>query len=290
MFLPRPPGTASKAPRVEPVTATLTPSERRAALSTSTLAQTWAMSVRSIQSLVRQPALVVPSLIFPLFFAALGTSSFSRATSLPGFPEVDSYLDFALAGAIVQGILFGSTTGAAALATDIENGFFDRLLASPSTRTGIIVGRMAGGMAYGAFQSLFFVVVLLPFGLTVKGGVGGVLALMVSGIVLALAVGALMSAMALITGSAEAVQGAFPLLFIALFFSSAFFPRETMSGLYGTLADLNPVSYLVEGMRDLVIEGVTASALARAILVPAGLAVVTIALSLRALRHRLGAS
>ena len=217
--------------------------------------------MRSIQSLLRQPSLVVPSLIFPLFFAALGTSSFSRATELPGFPAVDSYLDFALAGAIVQGILFGSTTGATALATDIENGFFDRLLASPSTR-----------------------------GLTIKGGVGGVLGLMVSGTILALAVGALMSAMALITGSSEAVQGAFPLLFIALFFSSAFFPRETMSGIYGTLADINPVSHLVEGMRDLVIEGVSASALARAILVPAALAVVSIALSLWALRHRLGAS
>jgi ABC-2 type transport system permease protein len=246
--------------------------------------------VRSIQSLLRQPSLVVPSLIFPLFFAALGTSSFSRATELPGFPAVDSYLDFALAGAIVQGILFGSTTGATALATDIENGFFDRLLASPSTRTGIIVGRMAGGMAYGALQTLVFVLILLPFGLTIKGGVGGVLGLMVSGTILALAVGALMSAMALITGSSEAVQGAFPLLFIALFFSSAFFPRETMSGIYGTLADINPVSHLVEGMRDLVIEGVSASALARAILVPAALAVVSIALSLWALRHRLGAS
>jgi ABC-2 type transport system permease protein len=269
-------------------TASLTPT--RAPARTSTIAQTWALSVRSIQSLLRQPSLVVPSLIFPLFFAALGTSSFSRATGLPGFPAVDSYLDFALAGAIVQGILFGSTTGATALATDIENGFFDRLLASPSTRTGIIVGRMAGGMAYGAFQTLFFVLVLLPFGLSIKGGIGGVLGLMVSGTILALAIGALMSSMALLTGSAEAVQGAFPLLFIALFFSSAFFPRETMSGIYGTLADFNPVSHLVEGMRDLVIEGVSASALARAILVPAALAVVSIALSLRALRHRLGAS
>lgn len=262
----------------------------RAPAQTSTIAQTWALSMRSIQSLLRQPSLVIPSLIFPLFFAALGTSSFSRATGLPGFPAVDSYLDFALAGAIVQGIVFGSTTGATALATDIENGFFDRLLASPSTRTGIIVGRMAGGMAYGAFQTLFFVLVLLPFGLTVKGGVGGVIGLMVSGTILALAIGALMSAMALITGSSEAVQGAFPLLFIALFFSSAFFPRETMSGIYGTLADLNPVSHLVEGMRDLVIEGVSAAALARAILVPAVLAVISIAVSLRALGHRLGAS
>ena len=268
--------------------APLTPT--RAPAQTSVIAQTWALSVRSIQSLLRQPSLVIPSLIFPLFFAALGTSSFSRAIELPGFPAVDSYLDFALAGAIVQGILFGSTTGATALATDIENGFFDRLLASPSTRTGIIVGRMAGGMAYGAFQTLFFVLVLLPFGLTIKGGVGGVIGLMVSGTILALAISALMSAMALITGSSEAVQGAFPLLFIALFFSSAFFPRETMSGIYGTLADLNPVSHLVEGMRDLVIEGVSASALARAILVPGVLAVISIAVSLRALRHRLGAS
>lgn len=272
------------------MTTTIAPTTTRPAMSTSTIAQTWAMSVRSMQSLLRQPALVVPSLIFPLFFAALGTSSFSRATALPGFPEVDSYLDFALAGAIVQGILFGSTTGATALATDIENGFFDRLLASPSTRTGIIVGRMAGGMAYGAFQSLFFVVVLLPFGLTVKGGIGGVLGLMVAGTVLALAIGALMAAMALLTGSSEAVQGAFPLVFIALFFSSAFFPRETMSGFYGRMADVNPISYLVEGMRDLVIDGVTASALARAILVPAALSVFTILLSLRALKRRLRAS
>ena len=269
-------------------TAPLAPT--RAPAQTSAIGQTWALSVRSIQSLLRQPSLVIPSLIFPLFFAALGTSSFSRATGLPGFPAVDSYLDFALAGAIVQGILFGSTTGATALATDIENGFFDRLLASPSTRTGIIVGRMAGGMAYGAFQTLFFVLVLLPFGLSIKGGIGGVIGLVVSGTILALAIGALMSSMALLTGSTEAVQGAFPLLFIALFFSSAFFPRETMSGIYGTLADFNPVSHLVEGMRDLIIEGVSASALTRAILIPAALAVVSIALSLRALRHRLGAS
>ena len=99
-----------------------------------------------------------------------------------------------------------------------------------------------------------------------------------------------MASMALLTGSAEAVQGAFPLLFIAMFFSSAFFPRATMSGIYATFADFNPVSYLVEGMQDLVIEGVSVSALARAILVPALLAVVTVSVSLRALSRRLGAS
>ncbi|WP_420450975.1 ABC transporter permease [Ilumatobacter sp.] len=264
-------------------------SPRRVELSPSSAAQTWEMSRRSVLALWRQPSLVVPSLIFPLFFAALGTSSFSRATSVPGFPEVDSFLDFALAEAVVQGILFGSTVGATALATDIENGFFDRLLASPTTRWSIIVGRMAGGMLYGAFQTVFFVAVLLPFGLSVQAGVVGVITLAIAGTVLALAVGALMSAMAITTGSSEAVQGAFPLLFIALFFSSAFFPRQTMTGIYRSLADWNPISHLVEGMRALIIDGFTASAAIRAVGIPAVLALATVALALGTLRRRLGA-
>ncbi|MFT4656895.1 MAG: ABC-2 type transport system permease protein [Ilumatobacter sp.] len=258
-------------------------------LNPSNVAQTWAMSKRSVLALWRQPSLVVPSIIFPLFFAALGTSSFARATSIPGFPEVDSYLDFALAGSIAQGILFGSTVGAAALATDIENGFFDRLLSSPSTRSGIVIGRMAGGMVYGGVQTLFFIAVLLPFGLSIKGGIAGVLTMAIGGVFLALAVGALMSAMAIKTGSSEAVQGAFPLLFIGLFFSSAFFPRETMSGFYGTMADFNPISHLVEGMRALTIEGFSPSAAIRAVLIPAAMAVLTVMLSLRTLNNRLGA-
>ena len=73
----------------------------------SLIAQTIVMSRRAVLALLRQPALIVPSLVFPLFFAALGTSSFSRAISLPGFPPVRSFLDFALAGTIVQGLLFG---------------------------------------------------------------------------------------------------------------------------------------------------------------------------------------
>lgn len=255
----------------------------------SFMAQTAVMSQRAVLALWRQPAVVVPSLVFPLFFAALGASSFSRAIELPGFPPVRSFLDFALAGTIVQGILFGSITGATALATDIENGFFDRLLASPTSRISILIGRLAGGMAYGAAQTLFFIAVLLPFGLVIESGPIGVLVMVLGGVLTALAVGALMSAMAIRTGSSEAVQGSFPLLFVLLFFSSAFFPRQTMSGIYGTLADLNPISYLIEGFRDLTIDGLTASAVARTLLISAGFAAVTIAIALRSLHKRLAA-
>jgi ABC-2 type transport system permease protein len=252
--------------------------------------QTLALAKRSTLELFRQPALVVPSIVFPLFFSFLGNSSFGKTTSLPGFPKVNSYLQFQLAGTITQGVLFGSVTGAAALATDIENGFFDRLLASPTSRLSILFGRLAGSTLFGALETAIFVLVLLPFGADVSAGLPGIIAMVISGALIALAVGALMSSVALKTGSAEAVQGTFPLLFILLFFSSAFFPRETMSGLYKTIAGLNPISHLVEGLRALSLEGFSASATARAILVPLAIAIVALYIASRQLNARLRAS
>jgi ABC-2 type transport system permease protein len=251
------------------------------------LSQTLAMSKRSIIAIVRQPALVVPSLIFPLFFAALGTSSFGRATRLTNFPKVDNFLDFSLAGTIIQGVLFGSVTGGAALATDIERGFFDRLLATPTSRVSILVGRLAGAALFGAFQALVFVLVLLPFGVSIRAGVPGFIVIVMCGGLTGMAIGGFTAAMALKTGSSEAVQGSFPLLFIALFFSSAFFPRQTMQGAYRVIANINPVSHLVEGVRGLVIDGFTARHVAAALLVPIGIGAFSIALAMRTLYSRL---
>lgn len=258
--------------------------------TSAALRQTLALAKRSTLELFRQPALVVPSIVFPLFFSFLGNSSFGKTTSLPGFPKVNSYLQFQLAGTITQGVLFGSVTGAAALAADIENGFFDRLLASPTSRLSILFGRLAGSVLFGALETAVFVLVLLPFGADVSAGLPGIIAMIISGALIALAVGALMASVALKTGSSEAVQGTFPLLFILLFFSSAFFPRETMSGVYKTVAGLNPISHLVEGLRALSLEGFSVSATARAILVPMAIAIVALYIASRQLNARLRAN
>lgn len=251
--------------------------------------QTIAMSKRSVLAIVRQPALIIPSLVFPLFFAALGSSSFSKATKLPGFPKVDSFLSLTLAASVLQGVLFGSVNGGAALAVDIETGFFDRLLASPTSRISILVGRLAGSAVFGAGQALFFTFVMIAFGVNVRAGVGGVIVIAVAGGLIGMSIGGFMAAMALRTGSAEAVQGIFPLLFVTMFFSSAFFPRETMQGVYRSIANWNPMSHLYEGMRDLVITGWTVGAVAKALLIPVAIGFVSIPLALMALRRRLRA-
>ena len=251
--------------------------------------QTIAMAKRSTIELARQPALIAPSMFFPIFFAVLSASSFSKTTAIPGFPKVESFMQFTLASTIVQGVLFGSVTGAAALATDIENGFFDRLLLAPTTRTGILLGRLAGSALFGLFQSAFFLAVLVPFDAPISGGIPGALVMVLSGGIVSLAIGAIMSSVAIRTGSAEAVQGAFPLLFVLLFFSSAFFPRETMSGAYKRIADINPISYLVEGLRALVLEGFTFSAVVRALLVPTAICLAAILFALKELNRKLAA-
>ena len=274
-------------------TALITPTSAIAASARSrqlSIRQTIAMAKRSTIELARQPALIAPSMFFPIFFAVLSASSFSKTTSIPGFPKVESFMQFTLASTIVQGVLFGSVTGAAALATDIENGFFDRLLLAPTTRTGILVGRLAGSALFGFFQSAFFLAVLVPFDAPITAGIPGALVMVLSGGIVSLAIGAIMSSVAIRTGSAEAVQGAFPLLFVLLFFSSAFFPRETMSGAYKRIADINPISYLVEGLRALVLEGFTFSAVVRSLLVPTAICGAAILFALKELRRKLAAS
>jgi ABC-type Na+ efflux pump permease subunit len=120
-------------------------------------------------------------MFFPIFFAVLSASSFSKTTAIPGFPKVESFMQFTLASTIVQGVLFGSVTGAAALATDIEIGFFDRLLLAPTTRTGILLGRLAGSALFGFFQSAFFLAVLVPFDAPITAGIPGALVMVLSG-------------------------------------------------------------------------------------------------------------
>ena len=104
--------------------------------------QTAALAWRSIVTTIRLPQAWFPALFFPLVLMAIFTASFGGAPgTIPGFPPVRSFLDFAVSGAIIQGVLIAGTSAGAAFATDIEGGFFDRLVASPTSRTSILTGR-----------------------------------------------------------------------------------------------------------------------------------------------------
>ena len=251
-----------------------------------------ALSKRAINGSIRQLPLLLPSMIFPLFFVAINTASFQKSLPLlraNGYPKLTSFLTFTLAATVVQGVLFGCVQGATDLATDIEQGFFERMIAAPASRIAIIVARLAGSTVIGMVQGTFFTLILMAFGARISGGVGGFLVLIVASGLLALGFGGLLSTIAIKTGSAEVVQSAFPIVFILLFASSAFFPRQTMRGVFRTVAGWNPVSPVVEGLRELIITGWSRSAAVKAIVIPTIFAGFTFALAARSLAKRLEA-
>ncbi|MDQ3957690.1 MAG: ABC transporter permease [Actinomycetota bacterium] len=249
-----------------------------------------ALSRRAVVNTFRQPTAILPAMVFPLLFMALSSAAFERSTRLPGFPEVDGFLQFLIATSIVQGTLFGSVAAGTAMATDIESGFFERLVATPSPRGAILAGRVMGAAVLAFVQAWVFMGVATIFGLRVESGLAGMLLVAVAAGVLGAGVGSIAMSFALRTGSAEAVQGSFPLLFAGLFLSGAFFPRNLMNGWFQTVAGYNPFSHLIEGLRALVIDGLDLSRFGTAIGIAAAIFAVGMLLSSAALRRRLAVS
>ena len=255
---------------------------------TLALRQAGALSRRAILRTLRIPQAWVPSLFFPLMLMAIFSGSFAQAPGqIPGFPEVAGFLDFVLAGVILQAVLISGTSQGAGLAVDIEGGFFDRLVSSPVNRIALVGSRIIANVVQGLAFGLLFIAIAVVFGARVDGGVAGLLLVLLFTALLAAAAGGLGVTLALRSGSAEAAQGSFPLFFALMFFSSSFFPRETMDGWFKAVADLNPISYVVEGMRvPIVGTGDTTDVLVGLGFVTI-LAAISLAASLRALGRRL---
>jgi ABC-2 type transport system permease protein len=242
---------------------------------------------RSVVRTLRQPAMVVPSLVFPLMLLSINSSGLNSATQLPGFPA-DSYFQFALAIPFVQGALFSANSAGTNVANDIESGFLNRLALTPLRRVALMIGQLAGILALGLIQAVTFVLVGVAFGAGIAAGVDGALVIVALSLVISLAFGSIGAFVALRTGSGEAVQGVFPLFFAALFLSSMALPRNLIeTDWFRTVATWNPVSYMLEAIRSLVIEGWDAEALALGFACAGGLALVAMLAASAALRTRL---
>ena len=245
---------------------------------------------RSIRQAFRRPQFLMPILIFPSLFLAVNTGGANNATEIPGFPEVAGFLDFELAGAILQSTMLAGISGGIALAMDIEMGFIDRLFVAPISRATVVLGRLAATAALGTISAVWFLLVGVIFGAEIQGGIPGALMILILTPIAAGSFGGLGAALALKAGRASVVQGIFPIVFVILFLSSAFFPRELLLEPAQTIADWNPMSLLAEGLRGPIIEGVSWTAIGKSLAGIGILGGIGISLSAWALRARLRAS
>jgi ABC-2 type transport system permease protein len=252
------------------------------------LQQSFEIARRSILQTLRQPAMVIPPILFPLVLMGINVGGLDQATNIPGFPPVDSYLDFAIAFPFVQGSLFASINAGSAVARDIETGFLNRLALTPMQRAALLLGNLSGVMVVALFSSLIYLAVGFAAGLHVHAGFLGVVVLLVLGLLIALAFASIGSFVGLRTGSGEAVQGVFPLFFVFLFLSSSSLPRNVIEqDWFRTIATYNPISYLFEGLRSLIIFGWQGKELALGFGIAGALAIIGVVGSAAALRTRL---
>ena len=241
------------------------------------------LAQRQVRNTLRVPAEFIPSIIFPLFFYLVQTSSLLKFAALSNV-KLD-YKAFVLPVAL----LFAVTNEGAGqgMVQDIERGYFDKLLVTPASRVSIVLGAMGGNFARIAFQGLLVTLLAMAFGLHFATGFLGVIPMVLIGSLWGIAFSGIGIGVALRTGSGQATQGAQFFAFPLMLLTTTFAPREYLSGWLHTAVAYNPVTYILEAMRAFSTKGWVFADIAKGLLAVAILATITVSFALSSMRHRL---
>jgi ABC-2 type transport system permease protein len=210
------------------------------------------LSIRNTKQIWRPLLALIPSLFIPIFFFLVNSFSFSRASEIPGFPHV-SYRQFIAPVAIFTAIFFSSGNAGIELVQDISNGYLKKLLIMPINRLAIILGKLTEIAIQAVMQGMVVVVLLLATGIRFSTGVLGLLAIFVMLMIFAMAWSCVGMIFALRTQNARLVQSMFILVFPFLYITSSQMPRNLLPDGFRTIVAFNPVTYIIEGVRGLML-------------------------------------
>jgi ABC-2 type transport system permease protein len=247
------------------------------------MAMVWALMRRGLNEIVRVPGAALPGVLAPTIFMLGLTSVFGKLTLLPGF-GTDDYMTFLIAVSFLQGAGFTGAATGVNLARDIEFGWFDRLLASPAPRSVLL----AGTVLSASFRALLPVTVLLIVGLSLGVHFPGL-----DGLLIAVVVAAIFSALAASYAITIALrfktQAAAPLMqagvFMAVLFTSSYAPQRLLTGWLEEVARYNPVSQVLEAVRQGFVGDVSWSETWPGLLALAGIGLVVVTLAMRGLER-----
>ena len=236
---------------------------------------------RAVRSVARDPEVTIPALIIPVFFFFLTVGALQDlAEQIPGI----DYKAFQLPVAILFAVT--GVSRAVTVVTDIQSGYFDRLVITPVNRAALLLGLMVADFALVVALTLPVVAMGYIIGVRFESGPLGILAFMLLGGLWGLIFTGFSYAIAFKTGNAAAVNVSFLLFFPFLFMTTLFLPQEAMTGWLATVADYNPVTYLLATMRSLITEGWEPLVLVRGLVAILGVGVISIGMALAALKGR----
>src|SRR6266550_9146145 len=209
---------------------------------------------RAVREVVRLPEATIPTLFIPLFFLAVNIGQVSKTfpSSTP-FLHGQGYVGFHPPVSLMLAVC--TVTSGLALVTEIDLGYFDKLLVAPIRRSSIIFGRLAADLVRSIAAATVVVLAGLAFGAEVRSGVAGTVVLILLAACFGVGYAGFAILVALRTRNVQATNTSFLVFFPLLFLTPNFVPFDRLSPLMEALARANPVSYVIEGLRSLVLEG-----------------------------------
>ena len=243
------------------------------------------LAQRAMREALRTPEALIPTLFIPLFFLVVNVGQAGKIfpAAETSFLAGQSYAAFQLPSSLVLAASFG--TAALFLVEDIEGGYFDKLRAAPVSRTTIVLGRLIAEAVKGVVIASLLVLLALPFGIEIAGGVLGFVVLVLLTAMWAVVYAGFMQLIALKTRSAAATNSGGLIFFPLLFLTPNFVPRDLLTRPMEIAATLNPVTYVMEALRALILEGFTWSEVGPGLAVVAVLGAVMVALNVRLIQR-----
>ncbi|MBA2523878.1 MAG: ABC transporter permease [Solirubrobacterales bacterium] len=209
---------------------------------------------RAIREVARYPEATIPTLFIPLFFLAVNVGQVSQTfpSSTP-FLRGQGYVAFQMPVSLMLGV--ATVTSGLALVTEIEGGYFDKLLVAPISRSSIILGRLFADLVRGIAAATVVLIAGLALGAHMASGVFGAVVLVLLAALFGVAYAGIGMLVALRTRNVQATSTSFLFFFPLLFLTPNIVPFDRLTPVMEALARANPVSYVIEGLRSLVIQG-----------------------------------
>jgi ABC-2 type transport system permease protein len=252
--------------------------------NTLVLRNTTVLGARALREMRRTPEALLPTLLIPMFFLVVNVGQagkiFPKSTD---FLHGQSYAAFTLPSSLLLAASFGSA--ALFLVEEIEGGYFDKLRATPVARTAIVLGRLVAEAVKGLGIASLLVLLALPFGIRIASNVLGFLLLILLASSWGVVYSGFMQLIALKTRSAAATNSGGLIFFPLLFLTPNFVPRGMLTHPMEVAATYNPVTYVMEGMRSLILENFNWGRIGAGFLVVAVAGVVMLVLSVRMIRN-----
>jgi ABC-2 type transport system permease protein len=239
---------------------------------------------RALQEALRTPEAIAPTLFIPMFFLVVNFGQAGRIfpRSTP-FLHGQTYAAFQLPSSMLLAASFGSA--ALFLVEDIEGGYFDKLRATPVSRSALVLGRLLAEGVKSLVLTTALVLLALPFGIRVASGPVGMVILLALTALWAMVFSGFMQLIALKTRSAAATNSGGLVFFPLLFLTPNFVPRHMLTRPMEIAASCNPVTYVMEALRALVLGDWSALILLRGFGIAFALGILTVALNVRLIRH-----